>query len=129
MTSVRRFTALLVIAGAVGLGPAGAAVVCPSGATSQGCCCGPDSCSCPVQPTLERSAQACGCGSSTPIPATPQAAGPTLSGPGTELAAVSGRIPAALADSASLRAHRDGPHCGRTPSGPLIYLIECALLI
>jgi len=129
MGSVRRVAVLLVLAAVVGIGPASEAVACPSRAAAEGCCCGPDSCSCPVQPTLERTAQACGCGSSTPVSTTPQPAGPSLSGPGTELAAVSDRLPATLAASAPPPAHRDGPHGGRTPSGPLIFLSECALLI
>jgi len=127
MKLVRRLTTLLVIAAAVGLSPAGAAGACPSGAAAQGCCCGPDSCGCPPQPTVELAAPSCGCGPSAP--AVPQPAGPSLSGPGTELAAVNARMPAALVAPAPPPPYRDGPRLGRTPAGPLIYLSECALLI
>jgi hypothetical protein len=129
MAFVRRLAVLLVIAAAVDLNPAGAAAACPSGETSQGCCCSPDSCSCPVQPSTVRAAQSCGCVPAGPTPTTPQPAGPTLSGPGTELAAASGRIPAALDAWASPHTDRRGPHGDTSPAGPLIFLIECALLI
>jgi len=129
MGSVRRLAVVLVIAAAFGLGPASEAAACPSGETSQGCCCGPNSCDCPAPPAAEHAAESCGCGPLPPTPATPQPAGPTLSGPGTELATVGARMPAALADQAPPRADRRGPHGGRSPSGPLIFLSECALLI
>jgi hypothetical protein len=129
MGSVRRFAVLLVIAAAVGLGPVNEVVAGPSGAPPQGCCCDPSSCDCPVPPPAERAAQSCGCGPSAPTPAPPQPAGPTLSGPGTELAAVVARMPVALAEQAPPHADRRGPQGGRSLSGPLIFLSECALLI
>ncbi|HQP42500.1 MAG TPA: hypothetical protein PLV66_02450 [Thermoanaerobaculales bacterium] len=129
MSIVRRIAVLLVIAAMAGIGPAGAALACPSGAAAHGCCCDSGLCGCEPPPAAQLAAPSCGCNAAAPTPAVPASFPPTTGDPGTGLTAIGAHVPTELAAPAPLQLGRDGSLDGRTPSGPLIYLIECALLI
>ncbi|PWB74578.1 MAG: hypothetical protein C3F15_07765 [Holophagae bacterium] len=126
---MRRVAVLLVMAAMAGIGPAGAAMACPADAAAHDCCCGPGACGCEPQPATQLSPPSCGCGAAAPAPAVPLPAPPTLGSWASELAALGAHVPAAVAEPAPAPGSNDASLGSCVPSGPLIYLIECALLI